>query len=161
MTIPQKFGCGIYIDSGADIHFATERLIEVLKLDKRDINWSAVDDLRFQKSSDDFKAYLVEVGLDKHLISAQDLQLSLYHDLGIYGDIAESCIDVLADSYKVDLSHFEFDKYFPPEFEGESFLQRMLYSFLPFYAVKLRASKEYQLLTFADIKNAIKVGVLK
>lgn len=36
-------GCGIYIDSGADIHLATERLIAVLKLDKRDINWSVVD----------------------------------------------------------------------------------------------------------------------
>ena len=107
-----------------------------------------------------FNAYLKESGLDKYISETTDLQLSLYHDLGIYGDIAESCLETLTDVYGVDLSAFEFDKYFPPEFEGYSTVQSFLFSCIPFLASRRRVSRKHTRLTLGEIKSSIESGFL-
>ena len=112
-------------------------------------------------TKDNFDRFIKDSGLSDYYKSNSDLELRLYHDLGIYGDIAESCIETLNDRYGVDVSSFEFDNYFPEEFSGKSQFQKVLFSLIPF----LRASKEdksdFKPLTFLMLKNAIDKGRLE
>ncbi|MCL1137726.1 DUF1493 family protein [Shewanella pneumatophori] len=107
-----------------------------------------------------FNSFINDSGLSDYYKSNSDLELRLYHDLNIYGDIAESCIETLSDNYGVDISSFRFGDYFPEEFSGKSHFQKMLFSLIPF----LRASKEdkadFKPLTFLMLKNAIDKGRL-
>lgn len=110
---------------------------------------------------DDFDNFIIDSGLSDYCKKKSDLKLRLYHDLGIYGDIAESCIETLKDNYNVDVTNFAFEYYFPEEFSGESQLQRILFNFVPFLRSKAENKKEFKPLTFLMIKNAIKEGRLE
>ena len=80
----------------------------------------------------------------------------MYLDLGLYGDIAEAWIGVLADQYHVDLSGFEFEKFFPPEFAGKSMLTRALLWIVPFAGKASRQRDEYLPLTLEMVDGAIR-----
>ena len=57
--------------------------------------------------------YLKHCGMWTRTINKCNLKTKLYHDHGIYGDIADGYMSVLSDLYQVNLSHFDFDKLTP------------------------------------------------
>ena len=107
-----------------------------------------------------FKNFVITSGLSGYYKSESDLDKSLYHDFGIFGDIAESIIEELTRDYGVNTSSFKFEDYFPDEFSGKNQFQKILFSLIPF----LRASKEdkadFKPLTFLMLKNAIDKRIL-
>jgi hypothetical protein len=106
----------------------------------------------------ELKAYLAKCGLAKQVINKCTLETRLYHDLGIYGDIAEAFMEVLADSYKVDLANFAFYKYFPAEFDGNSWLARFLTTYIPWGKRLYQKSHVYAPLTLKMLLGAISNG---
>nr|WP_229634280.1 DUF1493 family protein [Duganella qianjiadongensis] len=71
-------------------------------------------------------------GLRDKTISTCTPQNRLYHDLRIYGEGAEDCLEVLVTKFGVDLSGFPFSEYFPPEWpEGNSRPERILLKVFP------------------------------
>ena len=108
-----------------------------------------------------FDNFIIDSGLSDYFKSESDLELRLFHDLGIYGDIAQSCIETLKDNYKVDVSSFKFEDYFPEEFSGESQLQKVLFSVVPFLRTKSENKRDFKPITFSMIKNSIQVGKLE
>lgn len=105
--------------------------------------------------STELREYLKRCGLSERKIAQSNIRTRMYHDLGIYGDIAEADMELLADHYRVDLSGFEFDKFFPPEFAGKSPLARVLYSIVPFSDYLTKATGDYLPLTLEMIERAI------
>jgi len=97
--------------------------------------------------------YLEKCGLAKSKIQYLTKDTSLYHDLNIYGDVAETYIEVLIEVYKVDMSNFIFDKYFPPEFIGDSVFTKILYSFIPFIGAVNRKKLNFQLFTIEMLED--------
>ncbi len=108
-----------------------------------------------------FNAFIEECGLSKYYSGKSDLKVRLYHDLNIYGDIAESCIETLRDDYSVDVSQFNFHDYFPPEFAGGSLFQRIVLSLLPCLRVMFEEKRDYLPFTFQMINEAINTGRLR
>lgn len=100
--------------------------------------------------------YLKFCGLSKAELERCNPGTRLFHDLGLYGDIADAYIETLAKRHSVDISKFEFPKYFPPEFLGNSFAERMLYWLVPFVGRYKRARMEYRPLTLEMIAKAIR-----
>jgi hypothetical protein len=80
----------------------------------------------------------------------------MYHDLGLYGDIAEAYMEELTVHYHVDLSGFEFDKFFPPEFAGKNALLSALSSILPFAGYVARQRGEYSPLTLTMMESVMR-----
>ncbi|MFT4925134.1 MAG: hypothetical protein ACI8WB_001224 [Phenylobacterium sp.] len=112
-------------------------------------------------ADDTFDNFIIDSGLSDYYKTEPDLELRLYHDLGIYGDIAESCIEILKDSYNVDVSSLNFDDYFPAEFSGQNQFQKILFSFIPFLQSKTGNKRNFKPLTFLMISNALKTGTLE
>ncbi len=100
--------------------------------------------------------YLMLCGLPAKTIALCDHNTRMYHDLGIYGDIADSCMEVLAEHFGVDLSGFEFEQFFPREFEGKSVLTRVLLWLVPFAGAVARRYGKWSPLTLARIDRAIR-----
>ena len=107
---------------------------------------------------EELKAYLAKCGFSASEIAKCRLETRLYQDLGIYGDIAESYMEVLADSFNVDLSGFLFDKYFPLEFSGDSSFTRFLTTYIPWGKWIYHKNHSYNPMTLEMILNAIKCG---
>jgi len=103
----------------------------------------------------ELREYLKHCGLSKRKIARCSGSTRMYHDLGLYGDDAEIFMEVLADHYHVDLSGFEFEKFFPPEFPGKSGLTYGLFSLIPFSSYISRLRGEWQPLTLERIDRAI------
>jgi hypothetical protein len=95
----------------------------------------------------ELREYLKRCGLSERKIARCNGQTRMYHDLGLYGDIAEACMEELSRHYQVDLSGFEFDKFFPPEFAGKNGFLGALLSILPFAGYVARQRNEYLPLT--------------
>lgn len=112
-------------------------------------------------TNDPFDDFIIDSGLSDYYKSELDLKLSLYHDLGIYGDIAESFLETLRSNYNVDISAFIYQDYFPEEFYGKSQFQKILFSFIPFLSSKAKNNSDFKPLTFLMIKNAIREGRLE
>jgi hypothetical protein len=108
-----------------------------------------------------FNSFINDSGLSDYYKSNSDLELRLYHDLNIYGDIAESCIEILNDKYGVDVSCFKFEEYFPEEFSGKSQLQKVMFSLIPFLRTNKEDKAEFKPLTFLMLKNSIDKGRLE
>jgi hypothetical protein len=104
----------------------------------------------------DLREYLKRCGLSESKIAQCNGSTRLYHDLGLYGDIAEAYIGVLPDHYHVDLSGFEFEKFFPPEFAGKNMLIRALLWIVPFAGNAARQRNEYLPLTLEMIERAMR-----
>lgn len=76
--------------------------------------------------------FLKLCGIRKSRIDDCDLDTELYHDLRVYGEIAEGCIEVLIKVYQVDMTHFNFEAYFPNEYTGRTGLSRFIFCQIPF-----------------------------
>lgn len=100
--------------------------------------------------------YLKGCGFSKKIIEKCTPNTRLYHDLGVYGDVAEGCIEVLCDRCHVDISGFEFDEYFPREFIGENSFIRTLFWAVPFFGREARRHGKYSTLTMMMIESAIR-----
>lgn len=106
--------------------------------------------------STQLRSYLKHCGLSESKLAQCSGSTRMYHDLGLYGDIAEAYIEVLAEQYGVDLSGFEFAKFFPPEFAGKNMLTRVLLWIAPFAGSAARQRKEYLPLTLERIDRALR-----
>lgn len=104
----------------------------------------------------ELRGYLKHCGLSERKIARCNGDTRMYHDLGIYGDIAEAYMEELADHYHVDLTGFEFDKFFPPEFAGKNALLGALFSILPFAGHVARQRGEYLPLTLTMMERVIR-----
>lgn len=107
------------------------------------------------QTDDSFKNYLVDSGLDKYFSDQSSLDTRLYHDLNIYGDVAESYIELLSEKYGVDTSCFKFDEYFPAEFIGQTNLQRVVFWLFPFLRKNHIDNYKYLPFTFRKLKDVI------
>ncbi|AWB67160.1 hypothetical protein C2869_12255 [Saccharobesus litoralis] len=112
------------------------------------------------ESTERLNLFLIECGLDKYVKNDSDLDIKLFHDLDFYGDVAESCIELLRDKYGVDTSYFIFEDYFPDEFPGNTQFQKVLVSLIPFLRKKHVDKSRYKPFTFNKIKCAIASGRL-
>jgi hypothetical protein len=106
--------------------------------------------------SSELYEYLGRCGLPSSEVAKCSSGTRMYHDLGLYGDIAEAYMSVLVDYYHVDLSDFEFEKYFPQEFVGKNMLIRTLFWILPFAGDVVRRHGEYLPLTLEMVDRAIR-----
>jgi hypothetical protein len=104
----------------------------------------------------ELREYLKRCGLSDSKIAQCSGSTRMYHDLGLYGDIAESYMGVLADHYHVDLSGFEFEKFFPPEFAGKNMLTRVLLWIVPFAGNAARQRGKYLPLTLKMIDSVMR-----
>lgn len=86
-------------------------------------------------------------GLRRSQIDGCDLQTRLYHDLGLYGETAEDCMKVLAETYHVDMTNFDFEAYFPLEFPGKTRLTQALLWQIPFARHLVERTAKYDPLT--------------
>jgi hypothetical protein len=102
------------------------------------------------------REYLKRCGLSERTIARCNGSTRMYHDLGLYGDIAEAYLGVLANSYHVDMSGFEFEKFFPLEFAGRNKLSRALLWIVPFAGMVARRRGEYFPLTLDMIARTIR-----
>ncbi len=107
------------------------------------------------------KKYLKECGIRDAKINTLHGDTSLYHDLGVYGDIAEGYLDLLVDNYGVDVSTFDFHKYFPEEFSGEKTFKIHLFTIIPFLRERYNNKKIFKPLTLGMIALAIQTGSLE
>lgn len=105
----------------------------------------------------DLREYLKRCGLSESKIAQCNGGTRLYHDLGLYGDSAEACIAVLADQYHVDLSGFEFERFFPVEFVGGNVVTRTLLWLVPFASKAVRQRGEYLPITLRMIDDAMRI----
>ena len=94
-------------------------------------------------------------GIRQSQIDKCDLDTRLYHDLGVYGEAAEDCMAVLAETYQVDLTNFDFEVYFPPEYPGKTGLSRALLWQIPFARYFAEKNANYEPLTLAMIETII------
>lgn len=106
--------------------------------------------------STELREYLKRCGLSERTIAQCSGKTRMYHDLGLYGDIAEAYIEALAEHYRVDLSSFEFEKFFPPEFSGKNAFTGAFLSVIPFAGYIARQRSEWLPLTLERIERAIR-----
>lgn len=106
--------------------------------------------------SPELREYLTRCGLSEGQIAQCSRSTRMYHDLGLYGDIAEAYIEALVDHYQVDLSGFRFEKFFPPEFVGENLFTRTLLWLVPFAARIARQRGDYLPLTLGTIEHVMR-----
>jgi hypothetical protein len=105
--------------------------------------------------STQIQAYLRTCGTSSKSIATYTRETRLWHDLGIYGDVAEANLECLNECFGVDLSEFDFERYFPFEFIGKTLLSSVLIRFVPFLGDYLRRHGNYTPLTLGMIDDAI------
>lgn len=103
------------------------------------------------------KCTLYEAGERRRRVSSAVLESRLFHDLGMYGDIAEAYLEFLREQYEVSTDNFHFDDYFPQEFIGKNWLERILFWIWPVDRKKFNASL-FLPLTLRDVATAIEEG---
>ena len=90
--------------------------------------------------SAELREYLKRCGQPEREIAQYNGDTRMFHDLDIYGDIAEGFMEELRDHYHVDLFGFEFWKFFPDEFlVTNNFFERIFFTFVPFAQDIVRA----------------------
>lgn len=99
---------------------------------------------------------LKKCGVSNRLIKNCTRKTRLLHDLNIYGDVAESLIEMLEKDHGVNILYFDFQKYFPEEFFGENLIGKILFRIVPFTIMIEKRKSKYNLLTLIQIENAIK-----
>jgi Protein of unknown function (DUF1493) len=100
--------------------------------------------------------YLRELGHSEQHIARMSKDTRLFHDLRIYGDSALEDLEILQERFGVDLSEFEFGKYFPPQFEGSNKLEAFILTSIPFASMIVRRRRTYLPLTLEMINRAIR-----
>ena len=85
--------------------------------------------------------------LKKARFSAKEITLLTYdtrllHDLHLFGDTAEDVLEVLQREFNVDMSPFQFNKYFPAEFSKDvEYIDKL--NILLFFKLNVIASKYF------------------
>lgn len=100
--------------------------------------------------------YLRLCGVSERSILQSTKDTRLYHDLNVYGDIAETCVEVLETEYSVDLTNFVFDRYFPSEYIGDSALQALIYWIIPFLGKRKRNTRSFEPIRLSDLEIIIR-----
>jgi hypothetical protein len=103
-------------------------------------------------------SYLRKLGYSEQRVAGMNMNTRLFHDLRVYGDSAIEDMQLLAEEFGVDLSDFEFVKYFPPEFEGRNKLETFLISWIPFANRVIRNRRSYAPLTLGMIERSMRAG---
>lgn len=106
--------------------------------------------------SAELREYLKCCGMSANEIARCNASTRMYHDLGLYGDIAEGYMEVLAKQYRVDLSGFEFERFFPLEFAGRNAFTRTLLWIVPFAGSAARRRGEWAPLSLERIDRALR-----
>ncbi|EAA9518811.1 DUF1493 family protein [Salmonella enterica] len=66
----------------------------------------------------------------------------LFHDLHLFGDTAEDVLEILQREFNVDMSPFQFNKYFPAEFSKDvKYIDKL--NTLLFFKLDILASKYF------------------
>lgn len=105
---------------------------------------------------DEVYLYLKELGYSEQEMTGMTMNTRLFHDLGLYGDTAEEEIWLLQKKFDVDLSDFNFARYFPPEFEGKNKLEAFILYIAGSRGARLTKSRERcEPLTLGMINHAI------
>ena len=100
--------------------------------------------------------YLIELGYSPAEIADMTMNTCLFHDLGSYGDTAADEMSLLQKKFGVDLSEFDFNKYFPPEFEGKSKYEAFVRNIaVPRETRMIGSLKQYEPLTLGMINHAL------
>ena len=111
--------------------------------------------------TDNLKNFLNEVcGYKISHVDRLDRSTRLFYDLNIYGDIAESCLEEFVKEFGVDVSLFNFEDYFPFEFDKFYLLDIWLIFYIPYLRKKYFNDYKYKDLTLGDLEGAIKTKVL-
>jgi hypothetical protein len=109
-----------------------------------------------QGIANSFASFLTSIGISERRIRKSNADTRLYHDLGLYGDTARWFVEDLAK--KIDMSRFCFERYFPPEFYGESFLASAFYSCIPFVSALRRKRESYTPITLGMVSMSLEKG---
>lgn len=99
--------------------------------------------------------YLRSCGISDRVINECTPDTRMWHDLGLYGDIAESCMSLLAEKYGVNLGGFLFDRFFPQEFVGRGAFTRTIFWLFPFVGSIQRKCEQHSPLTLHMINEAM------
>lgn len=106
--------------------------------------------------SPELRDYLRYCGVSERKLARYDGATRMYHDMGLYGDVAEAYMEALAERYNIDMSGFEFKRYFPPEFVGKNTFSRTLLWLMPFAGAVARQRREYEPLTLEMIERVLR-----
>ncbi|MCW8205120.1 DUF1493 family protein [Verminephrobacter aporrectodeae subsp. tuberculatae] len=110
--------------------------------------------------SNELCEYLRKFGLSKRKVAQCNSSTRMYHDLGLYGEMAEDFLDDLGElhhiDFGVDFGDFEFDKFFPREFGCKNWFTMTLILFVPFVGTTLRERHDYLPLTLGMVDEAIR-----
>lgn len=101
-------------------------------------------------------ALLQNSGVSLREIQAATLETRVHHDLGLYGDTAWWFVEELENL--IDMSKFDFDLYFPPEFLGKGLISGFVMSFVPFAHWLHRKNKHYKPLSLKRVAKCMKQG---
>jgi hypothetical protein len=99
--------------------------------------------------------YLKLCGYSEAQIKECTPNTKLYHELGVYGDVAYDHISNLEEMFGVDLSLFVFEEYFPDEFIGKTKVQKVFYWFLPWLSPRPQSDKVYKPITLNMLEQFI------
>lgn len=99
--------------------------------------------------------YLRLCGYSDNQIAGYTYYTQLYHEMGVYGDMAYDHIIILEESFGVDLSSFVFEDYFPDEFPGRNRVQKCFFWFFSWLIPKAAIRKQYKPITLQMIGQAI------
>lgn len=99
--------------------------------------------------------YLRRCGISEKDILQSTRDTRLFHDLNIYGDVAEACVETLELEYSVDMSSFEFDRYFPSEYIGETPFKRVANWFFPLLGRRRRMTTYFEPIRLSDLEMVI------
>lgn len=104
--------------------------------------------------------YLKMCGMSDRKISRLNAETLLFHDLEIYGEIAEDYINILHENFSVNIDEFCFEKYFPCEFSNDGLMQMLLQWFFPWFATSSKEKNRRHPLPLSKIEQAIVSGKL-
>ena len=103
-------------------------------------------------------AYLKKCGYSDAKIDSWTGETRLLHDIGLSGDNVLDEFKILQDQFGVDLSGFEFKKYFPSELSTEAFLLalRPLLCAVGLQRIVIHICDRYPEVTLEMIESAIR-----
>jgi len=104
------------------------------------------------------RQYLSQIGHSPRFVQKQTLGTRLFHDLDVYGDTADEYMILMSEEFNVDLTGFDFEKYFPTEFYQGSFFALHLCTMFPSRWVRFRYFEPistFKPLTLRMIQNAL------
>ena len=94
-------------------------------------------------------------GLSQRKIRKCHMNTRMFHDLWIYGEIAEDCILELRDKFHVNIDGFDFYRHFPTEFYEQNIFLCLFYQGVPFVRWFFDKPDKYAPLTLGMIEHAI------